>query len=104
MSILNRRDKALRDVVGSEAVEILQAVGAINPFAKSWKAVVGSERASNGLRFASEEEAERYLWELTGRWLGAPRPHAVTQSPDPVTHTADRHGKTSPLELEEEGT
>jgi len=61
----------------------------------SYKAVLGKERASNALRFATETEARAYLWNLTGRWLGAPLPHDVAESDDPVTSSADDSGKVT---------
>ena len=59
----------------------------------SWKAVVGQEQASNALRFGTKVEAQAHLRELTGRWLGAPLPHDVMESDDPVTDTADINGR-----------
>lgn len=43
------------------------------------------EYVSNGLRFATEAEAEAYGSDLLNRWL-AVREGRVTASEDPVTH------------------
>jgi hypothetical protein len=62
---------------------------------RSYKIVLGSERASNALRFATEAEAQNYLHELTGRWYGAPQPRAVAESDDPVNSVADASGRVT---------
>lgn len=52
----------------------------------------------NSLRFATSEEADRYVRNLSGRWT-AVRQHRVVPSEDPVTSTADAHGNAAPVEV-----
>lgn len=55
----------------------------------SWKAEVVADRtdtwSSNGLRFATPEEAEDYVSDLACRWTAVRKTRAV-KCDDPVTH------------------
>lgn len=43
----------------------------------------------NGMRFATEEEAEESYWELAHRWTMCPRDHRIEESTDPVNYVMD---------------
>ncbi len=56
----------------------------------SWKAEVQADDfshtwVSNGLRFATREEAQAYVDDLASRWIAA-RKTRIVESSDPVTH------------------
>lgn len=50
----------------------------------SWKAV--TEGATNALRFATEDEAQRYGGDLYLRWTACPSRPVPTECDDEVTH------------------
>jgi hypothetical protein len=71
----------------------------------SWKPEViadsGGKWAGNALRFATREEAEWQVYDLSMRWL-AVRDIRVVESEDPVTHRwVD--GRSIPIKELEEG-
>jgi hypothetical protein len=45
----------------------------------------------NSLRFASEDEAQCYVFDLAARWTSV-RDTRVTEDEGPVTHSWTRHG------------
>jgi hypothetical protein len=47
--------------------------------------------AGNGLRFASEDEAQCYVFDLSSRWT-AVRDTRVVEDGEPATHSWTRHG------------
>lgn len=55
---------------------------------KSWKWEMkdGEKWITNGLRFATEDEAKRYGFDLGMRWMGMPEPARAAESDDPVSH------------------
>jgi hypothetical protein len=65
---------------------------------QSFKAEViadaGDQWVSNALRFATEEEAQSYVTDLSWRWL-AVRKTRVTSCEDPITHRLDEGRLTS---------
>jgi Large polyvalent protein associated domain 38/C-terminal domain on Strawberry notch homologue/P-loop containing NTP hydrolase pore-1 len=73
----------------AEPVAVPEPVaGPVPAVTKSFKAASKTDGSSNALRFATAEEAEQYLHDLTGRWMGAPPMHVV-ESDDPVGHRWD---------------
>ena len=67
----------------------------------SWKVectgVPIGEYVSNGIRLATEDEAQRYGRETHSRWTGM-GDWRVTECGDAVTHSADQYGRLEPTD------
>lgn len=62
-----------------------------------WEMLDKGNWITNGVRFATKEEAERYGFDLACRWLGMPEPSRAVESDDPVNY-AIVDNKTVPLD------
>ena len=60
-----------------------------------WEMEDNGKWISNGVRFATKEEAERYGFDLGMRWIGMPEPARATLSDEPVNYAWTDKGLVS---------